>query len=98
MCDYVGSIPVSGYTIHNDSLAIPESKFHGANMWPIWGRQHPDGPHVGHMNVAILDHFERITHILNGLDVSYKRSLEVYCCSCDALLNDKLHWEFQDEM
>ena len=25
---------------------IPESKVHGANMGPIWGRQDPGGPHV----------------------------------------------------
>ena len=26
---------------------IPDSKVHGANMGPIWGRQDPGGPHVG---------------------------------------------------
>ena len=31
----------------------PDSKVHGANMGPIWGRQDPGGPHVGHMNFAI---------------------------------------------
>ena len=34
----------------NDS---PDSKIHGANMGPIWGRQDPGGPHVGFMNFAI---------------------------------------------
>ena len=29
---------------------FPDSKVHGANMGPIWGRQDPDGPHVGPMN------------------------------------------------
>ena len=33
--------------------ADPDSKVHGANMGPIWGRQDPGGPHVGHMNFAI---------------------------------------------
>ena len=33
----------------------PDSKVHGANMGPIWGRQDPDGPHVGYMNFAIWD-------------------------------------------
>ena len=32
---------------------IPDSKGHGANMGPIWGRQNPSGPHVGAMNIAI---------------------------------------------
>ena len=31
----------------------PDSKVHGANMVPIWGRQDPDGPHVGPMNFAM---------------------------------------------
>ena len=26
---------------------FPDSKVHGANMGPIWGRQDPGGPHVG---------------------------------------------------
>ena len=33
--------------------AFPDSKVHGANMGPIWGWQHPGGPHVGPMNFAI---------------------------------------------
>ena len=34
---------------------IPNSKVHGANMGPIWGRQDTGGPHVGPMNDAIWD-------------------------------------------
>ena len=33
----------------------PESKVHGANMGPIWGRQDPGGPHAGPMNFAIWE-------------------------------------------
>ena len=32
---------------------FPDSKVHGANMGPIWGRQDPGGLHVGPMNFAI---------------------------------------------
>ena len=32
---------------------FPDSKFHGANMGPIWVLSAPDGPHVGPMNLAI---------------------------------------------
>ena len=33
---------------------LPDSKVHGANMGPIWGRRDPGGgPHVGPMNFAI---------------------------------------------
>ena len=35
--------------------SIPNSKVHGANMGPIWGRQEPGGPHVGPMNFIIWD-------------------------------------------
>ena len=37
------------------SYKIPDSRVHGANMGPIWGRQDPGGPHVGPMNFAIWD-------------------------------------------
>ena len=30
-----------------------DSKFHGANMGPSWGRQGPGGPHVGPMDLAM---------------------------------------------
>ena len=32
-----------------------DSKVHGAVMGPTWGRQDPGGPHVGPMNLAILE-------------------------------------------
>ena len=37
------------------SSNTPDSKVHGANMGPIWGRQDPGGPHVGPMNFVIWD-------------------------------------------
>ena len=33
------------------AVNIPDSKVHGANMGPIWGRQDPGGPYVGPMNM-----------------------------------------------
>ena len=33
----------------------PDSKFYGANVGPIWGRQDPGGPQVGPMNLVIWD-------------------------------------------
>ena len=32
---------------------LPDSKVHGANMGPTWGRQDPDGSHIGPMNHGI---------------------------------------------
>ena len=37
----------------------PDSKVHGANMGPIWGRQDPGGPHVGPMNYAIWEAYNQ---------------------------------------
>ena len=42
----------------------PDSKVHGANMGPIWGRQDPGGPHVGPMNFAIWDSMEAAVAIM----------------------------------
>ena len=42
--------------LSNDAMLLdcyPDSKVHGANMGPAWGRQDPGGPHVGPMNLAI---------------------------------------------
>ena len=42
--------------MYKSVIAYPDSKVHGANMGPIWGRQDPGGPHVGPMNFAIWVH------------------------------------------
>ena len=34
-------------------MNLPDSKVHGANMGPIWGREDPGGPNVGPMYFAI---------------------------------------------
>ena len=45
---------ISGPNLITAFMAIhPDSKVHGANMGPIWGRQDPGGSHVGPMNFAI---------------------------------------------
>ena len=40
--------PLTWYT-----HAVPDSRVHGTNVGPTWGRQDPGGPHVGPMNYAI---------------------------------------------
>ena len=42
------------------AFTVPDSKIHGANMGPIWGRQDPSGPHVGPMNFAIWGDLGRV--------------------------------------
>ena len=47
---------VYGVNKHNtmpEDIQYPDSKVHGANMGPIWGRKDPGGPHVSPMNLAI---------------------------------------------
>ena len=36
-----------------ENLTFPDSKVHGTNMRPIWGRQDLGGRHVGPINFAI---------------------------------------------
>ena len=36
-----------------NSVGAPDSKIHGANMGPTWGRQDSGGPHDGPMNFVI---------------------------------------------
>ena len=48
-----------------DNPDNPGSKVHGASMGPTWGRQDPGGPHVGPMNLAILDSLFWISRYLH---------------------------------
>ena len=46
------------HPFHNLSLSMfvketPDSKIHGANVGPTWGRQDPGGPHVGPIILVI---------------------------------------------
>ena len=36
----------------SSNVSIPDSKVHGANMWPTWVLSAPDGPRVGPMYLA----------------------------------------------
>ena len=51
----------------------PDSKVHGANMGPIWGRQDPGGPHVGPMNFATWEDIAYIT-VVTGAE--YESEIE----------------------
>ena len=41
-----------------------DSKVHGANMGPIWGRQDPGGPPAGPINFAIWEGIHNIDIVL----------------------------------
>ena len=53
-------------TVSALTRGFPDSKVHGANMGPIWGRQDPGGPHVGPMNFAIWDILMFISELQQG--------------------------------
>ena len=58
MCIYdeLTTMPISvlpKYITFIVSKAYPDSKVHGANVGPVWGRQDPGGPHVGPMDFSI---------------------------------------------
>ena len=50
---------------------IPDSKFHGANMGPIWGRQDPGGPHVGPKNWDDIPQLITNHGLLEGRYIGY---------------------------
>ena len=51
-------------------LNNPDSKVHGVNMGPIWGRQDPGGPHVGPMNFAIWNYCYNCTSVYGAMCIS----------------------------
>ena len=55
MKPWLPSVPHTHDVVVRDVVAIPDSKVHGANTGPIWGRQEQGGPHVGPMNFDIWD-------------------------------------------
>ena len=58
----------------------PDSKVHGANMGPIWGREDPGGPHVGPMNFAIWD-IIWTNHDTEAFEMQHTRMLSGYVAS-----------------
>ena len=54
------------------SSDTPDSKVHGANMGPIWGRQDPGGPLVGPMNFAIWNR--------TGYAVDHRHHVDLLTC------------------
>ena len=85
MTDAMPYKPVNWATI---SLDYPDSKVHGANMGPIWGRQDPGGPHVGPMNFAIWVWFAKQENI-NIQMLSFKQTFSKWTSlvSCHDILN-----------
>ena len=58
----------------------PDSKVHGANMVPIWGRHDPRGPHVGPMNFIIWGAYPMGANILRSLLALIPEALYTKIC------------------
>ena len=73
--------------------SYPDSKVHGANMGPIWGRQDPGGSHVGPMNSVVWVRFNILKSKQNGphlpLTFSYSFSWQKSVAFCF-----KFQWNF----
>ena len=52
---------------HIIQKTVPDSKVHGANMGPTWGRQDPGGPYVVPMNHAIRVSMQFIVACIHAL-------------------------------
>ena len=66
-----------------DAWSSPDSKVHGANMGPIWGRHDPGGPHVGPVNFAIW---------------KFIRSFTQYTCSHSCVLQCWVRYYFTNSL
>ena len=55
--------------ICHGAYRAPDSKVHGANMGPIWGRQDPGGSHVDPMSLAIWGSTDSSPHLTPGAGV-----------------------------
>ena len=47
-------------------IDYPDSKIHGANLGPIWGRKDPGGAHVGPMNFAIWVVYHQLSECIKN--------------------------------
>ena len=80
--------------------SIPDSKVHGANMGPIWGRQDPGGPHVGPMNLAICDEWVISAWSLVRSGTHYRMCLcalwigQVVMPTCEGMLYSWFHYRW----
>ena len=67
----------------------PDSKVHGTNMGPIWGRQDPGRPHVGPMNFAIWVHAKQANEIVHYFTCPNRntlwRNIQIYKQRCKVL-------------
>ena len=69
-------------------ICNPDSKVHGANKGPIWGRQVPGGPHVGPMNFAIWEWLWPGDHPTDGIWIEFEIRSKLGVLWCKICSND----------
>ena len=81
----ISTIP--GLMVENGNMKLDhrqtdlDSKVHGANLGPIWGRQDLGGPHVGPMNFTVWGQEQRdiegifTLDMENHIDITHKNNL-----------------------
>ena len=65
----------------------PDSKVHGANLGPIWGRQDPGGPHVGPMNLELWISYHSHYEILQITEILRMHEKTVYLKTHELLIS-----------
>ena len=74
----LGWVPEPRFTKNNDIWRhCRDSKVHGANMGPIWGRQDPGGSHVDPMNFAIWLCIYQLRYLWNKLPSEYGEPFKI---------------------
>ena len=80
--------------IPDNLCTYPDSKVHGANMGPIWGRQDPGGPHVGPMNFALWVMLQNVNVQLPWLYQHHFKQIAALCsvilCPCQLMQGVKI--------
>ena len=69
----------------------PDSKVHGANMGPNWGRQGLGEPHVGLMNLAFWEDICSVTYSQYGW-LNHKGCRSIHQNSAKLLVNIGFIW------
>ena len=63
-------------------MFIPGSMVHGVNIGPIWGRQDPGGPNVGHINFAMWDVFHIVYSTCDSIVYKFLLNLSISESKC----------------
>ena len=70
----------------------PDNKIHEANVGHVWGRQEPDGPHVGHKKLAIWELYSWCDYLIDTATIRVRvRGLAEYKTAIQIKLSCRSH-------